>query len=144
MAKHRHRTFELFDTYNEAARSLESRSLQKVVQPSHEPDEVWTFKCLTVSRDGGVIQVAFKSPNHPEQDPVRDLRADFAQLAESLVNNSRVLVDVAGMEEFSARSVDELALLLRKLRFKGSRMALWNLGPAVRASFFPSRVCERD
>lgn len=144
MAKHRHRTFELFDTYNEAARSLESRSLQKVVQPSHEPGEVWAFKCLTVSRDGGVIQVAFKSPNHPEQDSVRDLRSDFAQLAESLVNNSRVLVDVARLEEFSARSVDELALFLRKLRFKGSRMALWNLGPAVRASFFPSRACERD
>ena len=143
MAKHRHRTFEMFDTYAEAARSLESKSLQKAVQQSHETDEVWTFQCLTVSHDARVIQVTFKSPNHPEQDQVRNLRADFAQLADSLVNDSPVLMDFEGLEEFSARSVDELALFLRKLRSKGSRMALCNLGPAVWASFFPNRVCER-
>ena len=144
MAKHRHRTFEMFDTYDEAARSLESRSLQKVDQQSHEPDEVWTFQCLTVSRDGRVIQVNFNSPNRPEHNQVHNLRADFTQLADSLVNDSPVLMDFEGLEEFSASSVDELALFLRKLRSKGGRMAPCNLGPAVRASFFPSPVCERS
>ena len=144
MAKHRHRTFEMFDTYCEAARALESKSLQRAVRQSHETDEDWTFQCLVVSRDGRLIQVTFKSPNRPEQDQVRDLRADFTRLADSLVNDSPVLMDFEGLEEFSARSVDELALFLRKLRSKGSRIALCNLGPAVRASFFPTRICERD
>lgn len=142
MAKHRHRTFEMFDTYNEAARALESKSSQKVVQQSHETDEVWTFQRLMVSRSGRVIHVTFQSPNRLEQDHARELRADFAKLADSLVNDSPVLMDFEGLEEFSARCVDELALFLRKLQSKGSRIALCNLGPAVRASFFPSRVCE--
>ncbi len=144
MAKHRHRTFDMFDTYSEAARSLESKSSQGVVPHSHETDEDWTFQCLTVSRVGRVIQVTFKSPHRREQDTVRDLRADFAKLADSLVNDSQVLMDFEGLEEFCARSVDQLALFRRKLQSKGSRIALCNLGSSVRASFFPNRACERD
>lgn len=144
MAKHRHRTFEMFDTYSEAARSLESKSRPSIVQQSQETGEVWTFQCLTVSREGRVIEVTFNSPKLAEQDTVRDLRADFAKLANSLVNDSQVLMNFEGLEDFSARSVDELALFLRKLRSKGSRIALCNLGPSVRASFFPSRVGARN
>jgi anti-anti-sigma regulatory factor len=68
---------------------------------------------------------------------------DFAKLAGSLVNDSPVLIDFEGLGEFSARSVDELALFCRKLQTKGSRLALCNLGGAVRASFFPGRVYEQ-
>ncbi len=143
MAKHRHRTFEIFDTYNEAARALESKSSQKVLQQSHKTDEVWTFRCLMVSRGERVIHVTIKSSNRPEHDHARDLRADLASLASSLVNDSPVLMDFEVLEEFSARCVEELALFRRKLQSKGSRIALCNLGPAVRASFFPDRVCER-
>ena len=140
MAKHRHRTFEMFDTYSEAARSFESKSSRIVVQQSHETGEGWTLQCLTASRDARVIQVIFKSSHRSEQDKARDLRADFATLADSLVNDSRVLMDFEGLEVFCARSVDELALFRRKLQSKGSRIALCNLGPAVRASFFPNRA----
>ncbi len=143
MAKHRHRTFEMFDTYSEAARALESKSSQKVVQQSNETDEILAFGCLMVSRREHVIHVTFKSSKYSEQDHATDLRADLARLAGSLVNDSPVLMDFAGLEEFSARCVEELALFLRKLQSKGSRIALCNLGPAVRASFFPDRVCER-
>jgi hypothetical protein len=143
MAKLRHRTFEMFDTYDEAARALESKSSRRVVQQSQGMDEVWAFRHLILSYRGPVIHVTFKSPNHPEQDDARDLRADFAKLASSLVNDSPVLMDFEGLEEFSSRFIDELTLLLRKLQSKGSRIALCNLGPAVKASFFPNRVCER-
>ena len=143
MAKVRHRTFEMFENYSEAARSLESKSAQRVVEQSHETGEVSTFQCLTASRDASVIQVTFLSSNHSE-DNVRDLRADFAKLANSLVNDSRVLMDFEGLENFCARSVNELGLFLRKLQSRGSRMALCNLGPAVKASFFPNRAIERD
>jgi anti-anti-sigma regulatory factor len=96
-----------------------------------------------VCRRGRVIHVTFQSPYRAEQDDARDLRADFAKLASSLVNDSPVLMDFEGLEEFSPKCVDDLALFLRRLQSKGSRIALCNLGPAVKASFFPSRVCER-
>ena len=143
MAKHRHRTFEMFDTYNEAASALESKSSQKIVEQNYKTDEVRTFRCLMVSRGGCVIHVTFKSQSLPEQDDASNLRVDFAKLAGSLVNDSPVLMDFGGLEQFSARSVDELALFYRKLQSKGSRLALCNLGVAVKASFFPRRACEQ-
>jgi hypothetical protein len=141
--KHRHRTFEMFDTYDEAATALESKTSQKIVQQNYETDEVRTFRCLAVSRGACVIHVTFKSQSRPEQDDASNLRVDFAKLAGSLVNDSPVLIDFEGLGEFSARSVDELALFCRKLQTKGSRLALCNLGGAVRASFFPGRVYEQ-
>jgi hypothetical protein len=143
MAKLRHRTFEIFDTYDEAASALESKSSRKIVQQSQGTDEVLTFRHLMVSLRGCVIHVTFKSPNCPEHDGARDLRADLAKLASSLINDSPVLVDFEGLEEFSPKCVDDLALFLRRLQSKGSRIALCNLGPAVKASFFPNRACER-
>ena len=143
MAKHPHRTFEIFDTYSEAAAALESKSSQKDVQQSHETDEDWTLRSLVVSGSGPVVHVTFQSPTPPEQDHPRELRADLAKLAGSLVNDSSVVMDFEGLEEFCARCIDEMALFLRKLQSKGSRIALCNLGPAVRDSFFPNRVYDR-
>ena len=139
MAKYRHRTFEMFDGFSEAASSLESKSPQNVTGKSHKTGEVGTFECLTASCLASVIQVTFRSSNHTEEN-VRDLRADFAALADSLVNDSRVVMDFAGLEEFCARSVDDLTLFRRKLQSKGSRIALCNLEPNVKASFFPDRA----
>lgn len=143
MAKHRHRMFEMFDTYDEAECALESKSSQKVVQQNHETDELWAFRCLMASRSERVIHVTFGSPKRPKGEHARDLRADLWKLADSLVNDSSVLMDFEGLEEFSARSVDDLALFLRKLQSRGSRVAICNLGPAVMASFFPNRAYEQ-
>ena len=133
----------MFDNYDEASRALESKSSRKIVQQSQETAQAWTFRHLMVCLQGRVIHVTFKSPHHPEHDGVCDLRADLAKLASSLVNDSPVLVDFEGLEEFSPKCVDDLALFLRRLQSKGSRIAVCNLGSTVKGSFFPNRVCER-
>ncbi|WP_436714662.1 STAS domain-containing protein [Roseiconus lacunae] len=130
----------MFDTYDEASRALESKSSQKIVHQGQETDEAWTFRHLAVCPRGRVIHVTFKFSNHPEHDGACDLRSEFTKLAGLLVNDSPVLVDFEGLEEFSPKCVVDLALFLRRLQSKGSRLALCNLEPAVKDSFFPNRV----
>ena len=89
-----------------------------------------------------MIQVTFKSSNQSENDDARQLRTDFVTLADSLVNDSRVLIDFEGVEDFCAKSIEELTLFRRKLQAKGSRIALCNLEPDVKASFSPNRNSE--
>jgi anti-anti-sigma regulatory factor len=53
-----------------------------------------------------------------------------------LGNDSKVLVDFTGIELFDAAFIDALLLLSKRLRTKGSRIALCCLAPAARAFFF--------
>ncbi len=142
MAKYRHRTFEMFDFLAEATRALESKSAQSV-EESDDP-ESWSFDYLLASRSQSVIHVRFKNAECFGSETLSGLRKDFSQLAASLMNDSRVLLDFEGVQEFCADSIETLALFNRKLQSKGSRIALCNLEPSVQASFFPHRVADES
>ena len=74
-----------------------------------------------------------------EEQTASTLREDFAQLADRLARNSRVLLDFAGVMSLGATFLDAFVLFNRNLQTKGSRMALCCLDPAVRKLFFATR-----
>ena len=134
MAKYRHRVFEMYEFRDEATRALTSNSAHPVTEAA-APDS-WTLKHLAVSRSASVAHVQFKGAQAFEGDNLSDLREDFAQLADTLVRDSKVLFDFAGVMSFGSASIDELARFNRKLQTKGSRLALCCLNPEVHQSFF--------
>jgi hypothetical protein len=142
MAKYRHRTFEMFDFADEATAALASKVSPQLAE-SDDPS-AWTFAHLFAVRSGAVVHVRFKEANAFGADTLGELQNDFTQLARRLVNDSRVLLDFTGLSEFCAASIDALALFNRKLQSKGSRIALCNLPPDVKASFFPHRKVRED
>jgi len=138
MAKYRHRTFEMFDFLEEAKSALSTKSArhdEEAVDP-----ESWQFQHLRTSRDANVIHVTFKKKDRATATFPAELRADFSKLADLLVNDSRALLDLKGLNEFGAECIDELKRFHAKLQSKGSRMVLCQLEPAVRDSFFPHRM----
>ena len=136
MAKYRHRVFEMYDFRDEAVRALTPKSDQPVTEAI--APKAWTFRHLAVSRFARVTHVKFKRAQPFGEETVNDLRDDFAQLADRLVRDSRVLLDFAGVMSFSAASLDSLVLFKQKLRAKGSRMVLCSLDPTARECFFVS------
>jgi len=136
MAKYRHRIFEMYDFRDEAIDALTPKIARPVTKAS-EP-ESWSFKHLTVSLSACVTHVEFKRSQTFGEETVGDLREDFVQLADSLVGDSKVLLDFAGVKSFCEASIDTLVLFNQKLRYKGSRIVLCCLEPAVRESFFPA------
>ena len=137
MAKHRHRTFEMFDFAEEATSALASKSARPA---THVDDpESWSLKHLVAIRTAGVIQLQFKQRKGLAADFSSELRTDLSQLADCLVNDSRVLLDFEHLNEFDSSCIDELKRFNAKLQSKGSRMALCQLEPTVRDSFFPDR-----
>lgn len=137
MAKHRHRTFEMFDFPEEASLALGSKAT-RVMSESEDPVG-WAFHHLFASRTASVIHVRFKSPGPCDADTLNDLRADFSKLSDALVNDSQVLLDFEGVSEFCPGSIEALESLNAKLKSRGSRLTICNLEPAVQASFFPHR-----
>jgi hypothetical protein len=102
--------------------------------------ETWPFEHLTVSYSAGLTHVGFQGMQAFGEDAASGLRDDFAQLADKLVKNSKVLLDFAGVTSFCAACRDALALFHQRLRTKGSRMVLCSLEPTARECFFPSPV----
>ena len=137
MAKYRHRIFEMYEFRQEAIGVLTPKSDQPVTEAT--APETWTFEHLAVSRSARVTHVEFKKARTFGEETVGKLREDFAQLADRLVRNSRLVLDFAGVTSFNAASLDALVLFNRKLQTKGSRMALCCLDPAVQQSFFSRR-----
>ena len=134
MAKIRHRIFEIYESREEATRELTPKSIKPVTDSS--APESWTFEHLAVSRSAGVTHVRFTEASDFNDATVAGLREDFAQLADKLCMDSKVLVDFTGVELFDAAFIDALVLFSRKLRTKGSRIALCCLAPAAHAFFF--------
>ena len=134
MAKYRHRLFEMYDFSEEAIHGITSKSGQPLTEST--PPETWSFEHLAVSRSDDVTHVTFKRGQIFGEETVPTLREDFAQLAEKLARNSRVLLDFTGVTSFSVASLESLALFNRQLKTKGSRMALCCLDPAARECFF--------
>jgi len=141
MAKIPHRTFEIYESREEATRALTPKS-EKVATESSTP-ESWTFEHLAVSRSAGVTHVQFTGAKDFGQETVAGLREDFAQLADKLGMDSKVLVDFTGVVLFSAGFIDALAAFSKKLRTKGSRIALCCLAHAARESFFSPEDRDR-
>lgn len=133
MAKIRHRVFEIYESFEEASREIAPKS-EKTPTESSAP-ESWSFKHLNVSRSAGVTCVRFREASNLSE-AIAELRSDFAELAGKLGMDSKVLVDFSGVETFSAASIDALVEFSRKLRTKGSRIALCCLVPSARESFF--------
>ncbi len=141
MAKVLHRIFEIYESLEEATRALTPR-LERTAREATAP-ESWTYEHLTVTRSTGVTHVQFKEASDFNEATLAGLRADFAQLADNLGGDSKVLVDFTGVELFDAAFIDALLLFSKKLRTKGSRIALCCLAPAARAFFFAPEDRDR-
>ena len=134
MAKYRHRIFEMYEFRDEALLALKPRSAPAMAEDAAA--ESWAAKHLAVSLAAGVTHVQFKEMRNFGERTLCELQEDFAQLADRLDRNSRLLLDFTGVESFSKESIDALALFNQKLRTKGSRIVLCCLEPATREAFF--------
>ena len=134
MARILHRIFEIYESREEATRALTPRS-KKAVMESSAPDS-WTFEHLAVSRSAGVTCVQFPEASNFNEATLAGLREGFAQLADQLGRDSVVLVDFTGVVLFHAAFIDALLLFSKKLRTKGSRIALCCLAPTALEFFF--------
>jgi anti-anti-sigma regulatory factor len=137
MAKYRHPIFEMYEFRDEAIHALMPMTTSTATEAT--APESWTFKHLAVSRTASITLVEFKSTQVLEEETLSDLRADFEQLANNLIRDSKVLLDFTNVEQLCAASIKEIVLFNQKLRTKGSRIALCCLGPVARESFFAAR-----
>jgi anti-anti-sigma regulatory factor len=134
MAKLPHRIFEIYESLEEAIRVLTPKS-EKTATDATAP-ESWDFRHLAVSRSAGVTHVQFKEAQDFGDETVAGLRDDFAQLADQLGRDNKVLLDFTGVVLFGSAFIKAMVLFNKKLRVKGSRIALCCLAPGVRESFF--------
>jgi hypothetical protein len=137
MAKYRHKIFEMYDFREEAIRALTPKSDQPVTEVA--TPETWTSEHLAVSHSARVTHVQFKKAQIFGEETVSDFREDFAQLADRLDRDSKVLLDFAGVVSFSPAAINTLDQFNQKLRSKGSRMVLCSLDPTARECFFADR-----
>lgn len=133
MAKHRHRVFEIYEFRDEAMCALTPKTHQ--VTAATAPQS-WTTEVFAVSHAGAVTLVQFASVPTFTEESIVELRKSFTQLAEMLGKDSKVLFDFSDVVTFGFAAISELALFNRKLRTKGSRLALCCLAPTVQRSFF--------
>jgi anti-anti-sigma regulatory factor len=134
MAKIRHRIFEIYESREEATRALTPKTEKAAVEASAL--DSWNFGHLAVSRSAGVTHVRFTGASEFTETTVLGLREDFAQLANKLGIDSKVLVDFTDVVLFDDAFIDALLSFRSTLRTKGSRIALCCLTPAARAFFF--------
>ncbi len=140
MTKIRHRIFEIYASLDEATAALTPK-VERAARESGAP-ESWDFAHLTVTRSTGVTRVQFKETNDFDEATLTALRSDFAQLADKLDIDSKVLVDFTGVNLLHTPFIDALLQFSKQLRTKGSRIALCCLAPSSLAAFFAPD--ERD
>lgn len=140
MAKYRHRTFEMYDFYDEAADKHNVRSGDTTPVSELESTE---FNHLAVTQADRIVRIAFRNGEVAEDPTTCPYREEFARLASLLRNDSRVIVDFAGVAQFPAISIDTLETFDRRLKSKGSRLILCNLQSEVKAVFYPARLPPR-
>ena len=147
MAKYRHRTFEMYEFRDEAVKALTPRSMRDKVDPV-DPG-LWTFCHFATSLSEGVTLITFKEAMKLDADADGELKADskpsatvgyeLALIGRSLSNDSRVVMDFAGVPQFDTESIEALTQFKGSLQSKGSQLALCNLEKDVHAAFFPNR-----
>jgi anti-anti-sigma regulatory factor len=124
----------MYEFCDEAIRALTPKSAHPVTAAT--PPESWVFKHLAASRAASVTHLKFKSAQTFGDVTASGLREDFAQLADRLPRDSKVVLDFTGVVSFDSASIDALIQLDKHLRNKGSRIALCSLSPAARECFF--------
>jgi anti-anti-sigma regulatory factor len=142
VAKYRHRIFEMFEFRDEAILALAkklSANREDDRAPISEEVKSWSLQVLTASEAEGVAHLKFKLNATQSPEFASQLREDLAGLPSRFKNDSRIVLDFEGLEEFSQTSIDDLAALRQKLQFQGSRIVLCNLEPPVKSMFFPGR-----
>ena len=137
MAKYRHRIFEMYEFRDEAARALTPQNEHTETEAA--TPESLILRYLDVSRSAQVTHVKFEGVTSFGHETINDLREDFAQLADGLDKDTKVLMDFAGVASFSPASINALAQFNERLRTKGSRMVLCCLEPTARDCFFADR-----
>jgi anti-anti-sigma regulatory factor len=130
----------MFDSRDEAINAVASKSTRAATD--NEALASLKFKHFSAQLVDRVTSITFKKSQRCNAETLSELRDEFAQLGDSLLNDSRVVIDFTGLTEFCADSIEALAQLSRKLQSKGSRIALCNLSPDVKDAFFPNR--KRD
>lgn len=136
MAKRLHRTFEIFDFRDEALRALTPKSVSPVTDSALPKSS--TYNYLAISHLAAVTHVEFKRSQALGEETASDLSKDFAQLAANLAIDSKVLLDFSNIKSFCAANVDELVLLNKGLRHKGSRVVLCCLDSEAIEHFYPN------
>ena len=138
MAKYRHRTFEMFEFHDEAAAALAVKPRDPVRPLSNLDGD--PFESLNITVLDHLLHVRFDPDVLDGEESESQLRGDLTRLAQWLQNDSRVIVDFEGLSLFSPASIEALETFYQRLKAKGSRLVLCNLGADVKASFYPSRV----
>lgn len=127
----------MFDSYNEAVATLNVRPR---AQPRNLNALEMSFANLTVKQSENFVRVALRQTDVNEEQPACPFAKDLSLLAELLHNDSRVVLDFEGVEQFSAASVESLKTFYRQLKSKGSRLVLCNIEPSVKPTFYPARL----
>lgn len=123
----------MYEFRDEATRALTPK-VGKAVTEATAP-ETWMFRHLAVSRSAIVTDVKFRETTSFGHETVSDLREDLAKLADMLDKDSKLLFDFAGLASFSPACFDALVQFNKRLKNKGSRIALCSLAPSVRECF---------
>lgn len=142
MAKRLHRTFEIFDLRDEALRALTPKSVGLVTDSTLPKSS--TYNYLAISNSAVVTHVEFKRCQALGEETVSDLSTDFAQLAANLPIDSKVLLDFTHVKSFCVANVDELILLNRRLRHRGSRVVLCCLSAEASEHFYQNVTRDRQ
>jgi len=130
----------MYEFCDEAAIALTPKSANRSDAQTKMLATSCECKHLSLSPFGNIERVQFKTAHLIDQDTVDDLRTDFSRISDKLSQGSQVIVDFEGVESISNQFIEELLLFNRKLRNKGSRIALCELDPTVRQLFFESNV----
>jgi anti-anti-sigma regulatory factor len=134
MAKYLHKIFEMFDFREEAIQTLTPKV--RTDDNDDTPPGSWTFKVLNVSRTDGVTHAQFKEVTTFDDSTMTTCREDFAQFAQNLGRDSKVVLDFTGVESLHPGFIEMLILFNKRLKIKGSRVALCCLAPLAKESFF--------
>lgn len=124
----------MYESREEAIDELAPKSEHAVSRGS--PLESWSLRRLSVMRLDGSMVVQFPQGESLDGDAAKDLREDFAELADTLDRDSKVLLDFTGVTECPPLLVDTLVSFCKRLRTRGSRLVLCCLGTSAQKVFF--------
>ncbi|WP_390621729.1 STAS domain-containing protein [Roseiconus nitratireducens] len=127
----------MFELYNEAVATLSVRPRDSRKIPNEIPTSLTR---LTIQQIENFVRVTLVQTDVREDRSTCPFAKDFSRLADLLQNDSRVLLDFEGVDQFSAVSVGQLKVFCQQLKSKGSRLVLCNLTSTVRSSFYPARL----
>lgn len=133
MAKIMHPVFEIYESLDEAIVAVRPRTPKAAL--TVEALEAAGLQLIRVSQDAGLTLVGFPPGEVDSAGKLAPLRDDLAKLADLLPTDSKVLVDFTAVPYFDAAMIEIIALLARRLKNRGSRIALVCVSPEVLNAF---------